>query len=134
MFFWKLRLSWIAFFFSFFFWKQFFKKKSLNKWMIRLLQFLKRLPSFTDYLFFINRFNSHETIKLTTAPIIAKTTVLSTSAEAIVGTILNKVPDVVPIDKLWLVSISLLWIYFRVLLWCFTCWLLPFKLFFRLNC
>ncbi len=68
--------------------------------MIRLLKILKRLPSFTDYLFFINRFKIHETIKLTMAPTMAKNTVLSTSAEAIVGTILSKVPDVVPIDKL----------------------------------
>lgn len=68
--------------------------------MIRLLQILKRLPSFAGYLFFIKRFKIHETIKLTTAPTMAKNTVLSTSVDAIVGTILNKVPDVVPIDKL----------------------------------
>jgi hypothetical protein len=68
--------------------------------MIRLLQFLKRLPCFTDYLFFIYRFNNQETIKLTTAPTIAKNTVLRMSAEAIVGTILNKVPEVVPMDRL----------------------------------
>ncbi|WP_444626250.1 hypothetical protein ACSLMH_03310 [Flavobacterium columnare] len=68
--------------------------------MIRLLQFLKRLPNFADYLFFINRFKIHETIKLTTAPTIAKNTVLKMSADAIVGTRLNKVPEVVPMDKL----------------------------------
>ncbi|WP_421498040.1 hypothetical protein [Flavobacterium columnare] len=45
------------------------------------------------------RFKIQETKKLTTAPIIAKTTVFNTSEETIVGAILNNVPEAVPTDK-----------------------------------
>ena len=52
------------------------------------------------FLGFINLFKSKEIVKLTIAPIIAKTIVFKTSSELILGTILKTVPAAVPV---WIV-------------------------------
>lgn len=46
--------------------------------------------------FLLKYFNNTEIEKLTTAPIVAKTTVFSTSSEFKLGTILKNVPPAVP--------------------------------------
>lgn len=57
---------------------------------------------FTDTYFFfdfVNHFSKSVTAKLETAPTIAKSTVLAMSSERMLGIMLNKVPDAVPIFK-----------------------------------
>jgi hypothetical protein len=74
-----------------------------NKSLIFRLGFLVNPVKVTtrklDYLFlnFINHFNKSETVKLTVAPIAAKTIVFKISSENKLGKMLNKVPAAVPV-------------------------------------